>query len=94
MDSSNTPPYAATITAADCTTAPASSHKKFKKGPAFTNAKDIIVARAFIAVSENAICGAHQKGKAFKLRMFELYKELINKQKPDSSGAIVQCNKR
>ncbi|KAI2497103.1 hypothetical protein MHU86_17420 [Fragilaria crotonensis] len=45
-----------------------------------TNAEDIIVARAFIAASENAICGAHQKGKVFKLHMFELYKELINEQ--------------
>ena len=81
MDSSNTPPYAATaITADDCTAAPASLEKSAKRGPAFTNAEDIIVARAFIAASENAICGAHQKGKVFKLHMFELYKELINEQ--------------
>jgi hypothetical protein len=82
MNSSNTPPYAATaITAADCTAAPASSlEKSAKRGPAFTNAEDIIVARAFIAASGNAICGAHQKGKVFKLHMFELYKELINEQ--------------
>ena len=49
-----------------------------KRGPAFTNAEDVIVARAFIAASENPICGAHQKGKVFKLHMFELYKQMIN----------------
>ena len=79
MDSSNIPPNAATITTADCTTVPASLEKS-KRGPAFTSAEDVIVARAFIAASENAICGAHQKGKVFKLHMFELYKDLINKQ--------------
>ncbi|KAI2495695.1 hypothetical protein MHU86_18826 [Fragilaria crotonensis] len=100
MDSSNTPPYAAAtaFTAADCTAAPASLEKSAKRGPAFTNAEDIIVARAFIAASENAICGAHQKGKVFKLHMFELYKELINEQNQAnrtlSYGAIIQCNKR
>jgi hypothetical protein len=35
------------------------------------------VARAFIAASENAICGAHQKGGVFKAHMFELYKDMI-----------------
>jgi hypothetical protein len=80
MDFSNIPPSAATITTADCATAPASLEKS-KRGPAFTSAKDVIVANAFIAASENAICGgAHQKGKVFKLHMFELYKDLINKQ--------------
>ncbi|KAI2511321.1 hypothetical protein MHU86_3103 [Fragilaria crotonensis] len=80
MDSSNTPPHGATaITAVDCTAAPASLEKS-TRGPAFTNAKDQIVARAFIAASENAICNTHQKGKEFKLHMFALYKDLINKQ--------------
>jgi len=92
MDSSNTPPYAATITAADCTTAPALSLKKSKRGPAFTNAEDVIVARAFIAASENAICGAHQKGKVFKLHMFELYKELINKQNRTNQTLLEQSS--
>jgi hypothetical protein len=44
------------------------------RGPSFTSAEDVIVARALIAASKNAICGAHQKGKVFKLHMFELYK--------------------
>jgi hypothetical protein len=79
MDSTNIPPNAATITTADCTTASASLEKS-KRGPAFTSAEDVIDARAFIAASENAICGAHQKGKVFKLHMFELYKDLINEQ--------------
>jgi hypothetical protein len=79
MNSSNIPLNAATLPTADCTTAPASLEKS-KRGTTFTSAKDVIVARAFIAASENAMYGAHQKGKVFKLHMFELFKELINKQ--------------
>jgi hypothetical protein len=91
MDSSNIPPNAATITNADCTTAPASLEKS-KRGPAFTSAEDVIVARAFIAASENAICGAYQKGKVFKLHMFELYKELINKQNRANQTLLEQLS--
>jgi hypothetical protein len=91
MDSSNTPPYAATITAADSTAAPASLEKS-KRGPAFTNAEDVIVARAFIAASENAICGVHQKGKVFKLHMFDLYKELINEQNRANQTLLEQSS--
>jgi hypothetical protein len=91
MDSSNTTPYAATITAADSATAPASLEKS-KRGPAFTNAEDVIVARAFIAASENAICGAHQKGKVFKLHMFDLYKELINEQNRANQTLLEQSS--
>ena len=83
MDSSSTPLYVATFTSADCTTAPVSLEIS-KRGPAFTHAEDVIVARAFIAASENAICGAHQKGKVFKLQMFDLYQELINEQNRDN----------
>jgi hypothetical protein len=47
----------------DAGTVEASAEKQLsKRGPAFTSAEDIIVAKAFIAASENAICGAHQKG--------------------------------
>jgi hypothetical protein len=92
MDSSNIPPNTATITSADCTTAPASLGKS-KRGPAFTSAEDVIVARAFIAAaSENAICGAHQKGKVFKLHMFELYKELINDQNRANQTLLEQSS--
>ncbi|KAI2513051.1 hypothetical protein MHU86_1343 [Fragilaria crotonensis] len=93
MNTSNTPaPYAVTITgAADCTTAPASLEKS-KRGPAFTHAEDVIVARAFIAASENAICGAHQKGNVFKLHMFELYKELINEQNRANQTLLEQLS--
>ena len=91
MDSSNIPPNAATITTADCTTAP-DSLEKSKRGPAFTSAEDVIVARAFIAASENAICGAYQKGKVFKLHMFELYKELINKQNRTNQTLLEQSS--
>ena len=91
MDSSNIPPDAAATTTADDTIAPASIEKS-KRGPAFTNAEDVIVARAFIAASENAICGAHQKGKAFKLHMFELYKDLINEQNRANQTLLEQSS--
>lgn len=58
-------------------TAPGAEKQLSKRGPAFTSAEDLIVARAFIAASENAICGAHQKGRVFKAHMFELYKDMI-----------------
>ena len=90
MDSYNTSPPAGTMTA-DCLTAPAAIEKS-KKGPAFTSAEDLIVARAFIAASENAICGAHQKGKVFKLHMFELYKELINEQNKANQALLEQSS--
>ena len=48
-----------------------------KKGPAFKSAEDIIVAKAFIATSQNAICGAHQKWRVFKAHMFAFYKDMI-----------------
>jgi 16S rRNA G527 N7-methylase RsmG len=91
MNSSNIPPNAATLTTADCTTAPASVEKS-KRGPVFTNAEDVIVARAFIAASEDTICGAHLKGKAFKLNVFELYKELINEQNRANQTLLEQSS--
>ncbi len=54
---------------------------KFKQGPAFINADDVIVGRSFaktfITASENAICGAHQKGKVFKLHKLALLREIF-----------------
>jgi hypothetical protein len=42
-----------------------------------SNVVDVIVTRAFIAASENALCGAHQKGKVFKAHKFDMYVALI-----------------
>ena len=89
--SSNIPPDAAATTTADDTLAPASNEKS-KRGPASTIAEDVIIARAFIAASENAICGAHQKGKVFKLHMFELYKDLINEQNRANQTLLEQSS--
>ena len=38
------------------------------------------MSKAFIAASENAVCGAHQKGKVFKAHMFDIYVALIKEQ--------------
>ena len=46
------------------------------------NVEDVIVSKAFIAASENALCGAHQKGKVFKAHMFNIYVALIKEQLP------------
>lgn len=54
--------------------------EKSKRGPGYTNVEDMIVARSFISSSENAICGAHQKGKDFKTHMLSLYTQFINEQ--------------
>ena len=54
--------------------------EKSKRGPGYTNVEDMIVARSFISSSENAICGAHQKGKVFKTHMLELYSRFIKEQ--------------
>ncbi|KAI2492734.1 hypothetical protein MHU86_21809 [Fragilaria crotonensis] len=54
--------------------------EKSKRGPGYTNVEDMIVARSFISASENAICGAHQKGKVFKAHMFEIYCKFIKEQ--------------
>jgi hypothetical protein len=91
MDSSNIPPDAAATNTTDDTTAPASIVKS-KRESAFTNAEDVIIARASIAASENAICSAHQKGKAFKLHMFELYKDLINEQNRANQTLLEQSS--
>ncbi len=45
------------------------------RGPGYTNVEDLIVARAFIAASENTLSGAHQKGRVFKDHMFGIYME-------------------
>jgi hypothetical protein len=54
--------------------------EKSKRGPGYTNVEDMIVARSFISASENAICGAHQKGKVFKAHMCEIYCKFIEAQ--------------
>ena len=63
-----------------------------KRGPAFTSAEDLMVARAFIAASENPICGAHQKGKVFKLHMFEIYKEIVDEQNSTNRALLEQAS--
>jgi hypothetical protein len=58
----------------------ASSLERSKRGPEYSNVEDVIVSKAFIAASENALCGAHQKGKVFKAHMFDIYVALIKEQ--------------
>ena len=60
----------------------ASSLERSKRGPEYSNVEDVIVSKAFIAASENALCGAHQKGKVFKAHMFNIYVALIKEQLP------------
>ena len=54
--------------------------ERSKRGPGYSNVEDVIVSKAFIAASENAVCGAHQKGKVFKAHMFDIYVALIKEQ--------------
>ena len=59
---------------------PGSSLERSKRGPGYSNVEDTLISKAFIAASENAVCGAHQKGKVFKLHMFNIYVSLIKEQ--------------
>ena len=47
--------------------------ERSKRGPGYSNVEDTLISKAFIAASENAVCGAHQKGKMFKSHMFSIY---------------------
>jgi hypothetical protein len=49
-----------------------------------------IVAQSFISASENAICGAHQKGKVFKAHMFEIYCKCIEAQMESDKAQLQQ----
>ncbi len=50
------------------------------------------MAKAFIAASENAICGAHQKGRVFKAHMFELYKNMTVEQTNANKALLEQSS--
>ena len=63
--------------------------EKSKRGPGYTNVEDLIVARSFISASEDAICGAHQKGKVFKAHMFAIYCKFI-KEQMESDKALLE----
>jgi hypothetical protein len=41
--------------------------------PGYSNVEDVSASKVFIAASENALCGAHQKGNVFKEHMFDVY---------------------
>ncbi len=90
-------PSTTTITE-DAGTVGAGAEKQLsKRGPAFTRAEDIIVAKAFIAASENAICGAHQKGRVFIAHMFEFYKDITADSSKTNKALLEQffsCNTR
>ncbi|KAI2509350.1 hypothetical protein MHU86_5103 [Fragilaria crotonensis] len=64
-----------------------------KRGPAFTSAEDIIVAKAFIAASENAICGAHQRvGSSRLICLSELYKNMTVEQTNANKALLEQSS--
>ena len=63
-----------------------------KRGPGFTSVEDLMVARAFIAASENSICGAHQKGKAFKATMHAIYVKLVKEQNEADKDLLKQSS--
>lgn len=81
----------------NCTSAPTEesaqeSNLISKRGPGFTNVEDLMVARAFIAASENSICGAHQKGKAFKAAMHAIYVKLVKEQNEADKDLLKQSS--
>jgi hypothetical protein len=50
------------------------------RGPGFTLVEDLIIAKAFIAASEDPVKGCSQKGPAFEAAMKEKYDMLIDEQ--------------
>jgi hypothetical protein len=51
---------------------------KSHRGPNFTTAEDLLVAKAFIAASEDSVKGANQTAEDFKKRMHDKYKLLLS----------------
>ena len=62
--------------------------ERSKRGPGYSNVEDVIVAKTFVAASENALCGAHQKGKVFKAHMFDIYVALIKEQTASDTALL------
>jgi hypothetical protein len=48
------------------------------KGAKFTPMEDLELCKAFVGASEDATVGTDQKGSDFKLKMFEIYRKLID----------------
>jgi len=49
-------------------------------GAGYTRTEDYLVCKAFIAVSEDPFVGTAQKGKDFRKKMHEKYRELLSQQ--------------
>ncbi|KAI2501172.1 hypothetical protein MHU86_13318 [Fragilaria crotonensis] len=62
------------------------------RGPGHTNVEDVIVARAFIAASENAISGNHQKGRVFKDHMHDIYVDFIKEHVAADKKLLMQSS--
>lgn len=62
------------------------------RGPGYTNVEDVIVARAFVAASENAISGNHQKGRVFKDHMHDIYMDFIKEHVAADKKLLMQSS--
>jgi hypothetical protein len=76
MDDDDEAPSAAAVGAAATMNSRTDRNSSKPRGPGYTSIEDLIVARSFIAASEDAISGNRQKGKVFKQRMYDMYTEL------------------
>ena len=74
------------------TTSTERSSSSKPRGPGYTNVEDLIVARAFIAASENAISGNHQKGKVVKETMYDMYMELAKDHIANDKELLMQSS--
>ena len=83
-----------TSTAAVSSDVAATSEKLSSKPrrPGYTNVEDVIVARAFIAASENAISGNHQKGRVFKDHMHNIYMDFIKEHVAAEKRLLMQSS--
>jgi hypothetical protein len=67
----------------------AGAEKKSKCRPGYTNVEDLMVAKAFIAASEDPIVGGHQKGNVFKMKMHQIYSNLIKDQETAADKGLL-----
>jgi hypothetical protein len=79
-------PTPSTLVNNNAAAAVVSSTTAGKRGPVYTAIEELMVCKAFIATSEDAIVGTSQKGKHFKNKMFNIYDLFLTEQeKRDNS---------
>jgi hypothetical protein len=62
-----------------------------KKGPKFSLSEDYTLCKAFVVASEDGTVGTDQKGNEFKLKMFEIYCQLLKEHNEEFMTQYTFC---